>query len=74
MPGNGPNNCNARCSKLENNLCTAKTDPTFDLGAEKLGSTICSSNATVNPAYHDFANSKFFMISFEIGSMYNALI
>ena len=58
VPGNGPNNCNGRCSKLENNLCTAKTEATFDLGAEKLGSTICSNNATVNPAYHDFANGK----------------
>ena len=58
MPGNGPNNCNARCSKLEDNMCTAKNETTFDLGADNLGLTIGSNNASINPAYYDFAKGN----------------
>ena len=58
VPGTGSKNCNNRCKDPKNILCTAMTDPTFDLGAEKLGTTICSKNSTVNPAFHDFANGK----------------
>ena len=58
VPGNGPNNCNARCSKVVDNMCTAKNETTFDLGADNLGMTIGSSNATLNPAFHDFAKGE----------------
>ena len=58
VPGTGSKNCNNRCKDPKNILCTAMTDPTFDLRAEKLRKTICSKNSTLNPAFHDFADGK----------------
>ena len=58
MPGNGPNNCNNRCSKMVDNMCTAKNETTFDLEADNLGTTIGSNNASLNPAFHDFAKGN----------------
>ena len=57
VPGDGPTNCNARC-KNGNQLCTARTNPTFKFGANGLGATIASKNSTLNPAFHDFSNGN----------------
>jgi len=55
VPGDGPTNCNARCAN-GNQLCTARTNPTYKFKANGLGATIASKNSTLNPAFHDFSN------------------
>jgi len=55
VPGDGYSSCNNRCNVAAPHLCTAMTDPTLDLGENNLGSTIASSNSTLNPAFHDFS-------------------
>ena len=57
VPGDGYSSCNNRCNVAAPHLCTAMTDPTLDLGENNLGSTIASSNSTLNPAFHDFSKS-----------------
>jgi len=46
--------CESRCRETDPHLCTATTDPYFDLDESPLADNIGSPDPAVNPAFHDF--------------------
>ena len=45
--------CEGRC-EASPHLCSASTEPTFDLESSPLADNVGSSDPNINPAFHDF--------------------
>ena len=45
--------CEGRC-EASPHLCSASTEPTFDLASSPLADNVGSSDPNINPAFHDF--------------------
>ena len=45
--------CEGRC-QASPHLCSASTEPTFDLASSPLADNVGSSDPDINPAFHDF--------------------
>ena len=45
--------CEGRC-EASPHLCSASTEPTFDLDSSPLADNVGSSDPNINPAFHDF--------------------